>query len=400
MWSVDFWIPLSELKDHSFEKTPPGNTGSNCQNSSEISNAAETTNELISFADGRLVCRLHWLQGTVSFNSVLSFVELLNHLGLLLGDELCWDDGPRGRGKKYACSGHSSKGMLFAWNPPNNSESGFGWISIPGSVLDSVHFSVIREVCLELQAYSFAATRIDSAIDDFAKLVPAESVLAVARLGNFAGFRHRAVGSVPPSYRYDVSPYVEADGTVAEALTVYFGSKKSDKSFYYYRKDVESRGEIDSHRFESRHCDEQAALRFGLLCRSLETKSLKECLRLIGSFCTGSIDFIDRSIGDRLERHPRLAWWAEIVDALGESSLPVPRPIPTVERSVSWAKRQWETTLAILNQISDPGEVMSFAFELLESGLQRLTSSHSAIISRAKAEGFNLREYLDSLVPG
>jgi hypothetical protein len=346
------------------------------------------------FAGGRLVCRLDWLQGTVGFSTIVKFYDLVQQIAFLLADEISWDDGTLNRGKKFAESGHSTKGVKFAWNPPSAEAAGEGWISIPGAALGSVAVVVWRDLCHELEAYGFKATRFDSAVDDLSKSIPPEQLLECARAGNFAGFRHRPVGKSTATYWFYGSPYIDADGNQKESLTIGFGSKSSDKSLIYYNKTAESDGEIDSNRFEARHNDEQAQQRFKYLCKAFREKTIDECLRLIGSFMIGSIDFIDRSQGDRLARHPRFSWWSELIEALGDCSPPVPRPMPSIERSISWAQRQWETTLAVVREVCGNEKLMDFAQRLLISGLRRLEPHHAAIIRRAKREQFDIDEFL------
>lgn len=341
----------------------------------------------------RLVARLHWLQGTMVVTNIDTFREVILRAAELLGDELDWTCGPLGRGKKYDRSGRGAKGFFFAWNEPNDNRQGEAWISIPGDLIDSLPLECFGSVCLLLQQFGFKATRIDCAIDDFSKKITPELLLEKARQGNFARFRYRAVGEHPPSYQFYVSPQVNSQGEVEEAMTVYFGGKGSDKKFYCYRKDLESKGETDSIRFEARFADEQAHSRFEVLCECYKNRGFRDSLVIVGGFCLGAIDFVDRSIGTRLDEHPRFDWWQELEDALGGLRIPVPRAVPTVEKIADWSHKQWETSLRIFELVAGTAGLFEFVGKLVESGTKRIKSRHLALARSAISSEFNLINY-------
>lgn len=342
---------------------------------------------------GRLVARVHWLQGTLRFTNLDIFRQIILRCAELLGDELDWSCGSLGRGKKYDHSGRGAKGFFFAWNEPNENRIGECWLSIPGDLLDSVEFYQLAKIFLVLQQFHFKATRIDCAIDDFSKQITPEMMLDCARRGNFAGFRYRAVGDKPPSYRYYISAAINSQGEVEEASTIYFGGSGSDKHFYCYTKYLESNGEIDSIRFEARYADEQAHTKFELLCNFFESENYIGALAVVGGFCLGAIKFIDRSIGTRLDEHPYISWWKELEDCLGGLQLPVPRPVATLEKSADWSHKQWETTLRMFELAAGFENFMEFILKLRESGIKRMKSSHFAMVKVAVNDGFDLLNY-------
>jgi hypothetical protein len=420
--------PHSNLQDDTistFGKTPLGNTGSNRQKVPSFDTKTQTLIESSPFAvqakgaepegsvatisrnsflDGRLVPRLHWLQGTVKITDEELFIYLIEQLLIIFDDEGIFDGGVRGgRVKKYLKSGYSTKNIIYSWNPPQTLPTGEqvpgdGWISISGAVLDSVSLSSLKDACLLLCSFEFKATRLDFAIDDFS-CPSIESFISQAIAGNYAGFRHKPVGSGKgarePSYHVNSSPYTEDDIT-RQAYTLNFGGKGSDKKFKIYDKWAESRGLIKATRFEAQFEDEQANVRFDALCGSHLQKSLETTQKLIGSFCLGAIDFLDRTEDERKDRCTRFPWWQELIDAIDSIKLPVIRPIPSLERTLEWCERQWSCTAASLEKICGFNDALDYFTRLFDNGKKRLKSPHLSIINQAIKEGFNINQYLQS----
>lgn len=408
-------------------KTPLGNTGSNRQTVPKLdtkfkppsgfpaggdvppsaavplgTDAAFSANA-ITFADGRLCPRIHWLQGTTQILDESLFIDFVQQSLQIVGDDGIFTGGVvGGRGKKYLKSGHSTKNVFYSWNPPQVFPDGTvipgdGWISISGAVLDTLSLLQLKKLCLLFLIYDFKATRIDFAIDDYS-CPSIETFITHAELGNFAGFRHRASGSGEQlreaSYQIYCSPYTPENNSTRRAYTLNFGGRGSDKKLRIYDKEAESKGKVKATRFEAQFADEQANVRFQHLCKAYLNEPIEAVQKLIGSLCLGAIDFIDRAVDEVRSRCPRFAWWQELIDALDSLKLPVPRPIPCLERTLDWCARQWACTAAILEKVAGFNDSLDYVTRLFENGRKRLKPSHLSIVNQAIKERFNINSYL------
>jgi hypothetical protein len=99
-----------------------------------------------------------------------------------------------------------------------------------------------------------------------------------------------------------------------------------------YDKDLESKGAIDSIRWEAEFSKERANAVFFKIALSL---SLQEFVTNIAAFIGGVMDFIERK-GKNLDRAERLAFWDHILEILGSAAIRNPRPVKTVEKAVGW----------------------------------------------------------------
>lgn len=408
--STDTTVPVSRPGFGHFIKTPLGNTGFNRKNLDTGSFIPSESSSCLSASQDsspRFCTRIHWLQFTFNFNDQWDIELLAQKLSKWLNDEFSLDGGPISRGTKFLSSGHSVLGIKLAWNLPTLHNPGFGWISIPGSVLDTTDYSFIL-LLFDLTLipdndpkfiYNCKYTRLDLAIDDYSKSVTTDLIYQTALDSNFSGFRHAPVQDKqgnwkPPSYKLVSSPAIALDGQLHQAKTINFGSRQSDKEFYVYDKWLESDGEIDSIRFEARYKDEQAHHRCINLLQALQ-KSELHFYKLIGSLVTATIDFIDRSQSDRLSGCLRFEWWGQFIDELGRLKLPIPKKKKTIQDTVDWMFRQWRSTLAIIECTSGFEDIMNAIIKLSASGKDNLKASHNALIRQIKKENFNVCDYLE-----
>lgn len=78
--------------------------------------------------------------------------------------------------------------------------------------------------------------------------------------------------------------------------------------------------------------------------------------RKMRNYVGGSIDFVQRQNHRHKARMPRLSWWQQIIDDLGESRVVVRKVIPPLEDTVmKWVKPAVMPTLALVSEIIDAG---------------------------------------------
>lgn len=179
-----------------------------------------------------------------------------------------------------------------------------------------------RNLCIK---FFFKCTRADLCFDDYEKIIRPHEVVEFADQGSYKGFRkHR--------------PIIERRRN-GELLgeTVYFGTRGKDgagKFLRCYGKDLESKGEVDSIRWEVEFSKERANAVFFELAMS---ENVTEFASRLAMFIGGAIDFIERS-GKRMDPMDRLAFWEQILDALGAAEVRSPRPEQGIESAMRWVE--------------------------------------------------------------
>ena len=119
--------------------------------------------------------------------------------------------------------------------------------------------------------------------------------------------------------------------------SIYFGTRGNDGSGKFlrcYGKDLESGGKVDSVRWEVEFSKERANAVFFELAMS---KDVTEFATKLAMFIGGAIDFIE-SNGKRSDPIDRLAFWEQILDALGAAEIRCPKPDQSIETAMQWVE--------------------------------------------------------------
>lgn len=119
--------------------------------------------------------------------------------------------------------------------------------------------------------------------------------------------------------------------------TIYFGARGKDgagKFLRCYGKDLESKGEVDSVRWEVEFSKERANIVFFQLAMSPD---ITEFATNLAMYTGGAIDFIERN-GNRRDSIDRLAFWEQILDALGVAEIRTPKPDQSIETAMNWVE--------------------------------------------------------------
>lgn len=224
---------------------------------------------------------------------------------------------------------------------------------------------------LNSQIPDLRCSRIDLALDDFDKSLPYELLLQAIKDKNYTGFKSKKhIGDF------------ELDG----AWTIYLGSRESEQFTRIYNKSIESKGLIDSYRWESELKDKKSQYVFNLLCQAVTVEAAS---RVVQEHIFGSVDFIDRN-QKNLCRCKRLGWWESWLKLVGQApkKISVPRPPTSVENKVAWMLRQVAKSLSIINIAFGSDEFSIFLEGLIQSGSDRLRRYDYLLI----------QEYMDFLL--
>ena len=223
----------------------------------------------------------------------------------VFGTNFDWEGAKPGtRGQLYATVANSAQGIELAvnWAEDYREESEYR-LSIPGAPIAHCSYPRFFELCKYLHDLGGRCSRFDWCVDDYDRLL---DIFVVA------SSCERDCYSRVGEYRYYQR---KKSGEFAVGRTIYLGSSSSDKQIRIYDKNVQSKGEIDSIRYEVQWRSSRAETIFGLYssCGDLESGSVDMC-----DFALGAVDFVERS-STVLSRCKRLPWWEEFCRRVGNS---------------------------------------------------------------------------------
>jgi hypothetical protein len=215
-------------------------------------------------------------------------------------------------------------------------------------------------------------TRLDVSGDDFSKkLWSWDELDRAARAGDFAGFRKRR----------KVDDY-------ENGITFYFGDRTSEAMYRFYDKTAESGGVIDANRIEVELKGSKADQAFEAWLRPAAGNE-DEATQILADFLAGNIDFIDRSEGDKnLDRCPRLAWWQNILDLVGQGVKLSPiYPVATIQKTADWVVFRVGPSLAMLRRAMGEG-FQDFLDMAVAWGADFQNGRHDRLVQVAELEGW------------
>lgn len=300
---------------------------------------------------------IDWLQGSFPLKSLPLVRQLIEReTGFPFSDETT--------GSRWYKTCYSNYVGASLSTEPRVSHSDRCLLVLPAKTLSALSVYKQKLIINELAVLGFNCTRIDPCIDDFTKTLTPDLVRQTVEAGNQKGFSS--------------NPYTEwfASGEVfAEKSCSYYvgrrGKNGSGKVVRCYTKYLESKGEIDSVRFEIEMSEEYSRNLF--CCLAMSHTALWSTVLLAS--ITGAIDFIDRNFSPRLFECPRFDWWQRIVGDDASIKISKPRKIKSIKKSINWIKRQVAPTLSIVLDyaVSVGEDVELYFWELYFSGVNRQT---------------------------
>lgn len=325
----------------------------------------------------RFESRIDWLQGIVP----CSPEEIVNEFSSLFDTSFTLIDEPFTSGQKYERYHVSVCGIKVL-----HSDKARHLVIIPGKPIGSLNYTNYCRLFFFLSFHDFQCTRIDCTVDDFMKLVrPRDIYERVAVPRNYKGLR---------SYDFRTRSNGKLGSEAGD--TLYLGSPSGNKRMTIYDKFIESDGQINSVRYESRFKDEAGNIVFTELVNYLASSSchsegLAQC---ISSLCFGICDFIDRSASSNVSKCPRLLIYQILIDICGYCRLPYPKKIDDIKKKINWMVATWKRSLAIIDTLTASFELTYFIDTLIEKGHESL--SHRDIAYSKKYSDFDVSSYLYS----
>ncbi len=349
-------------------KTPPTNSG---VISTVKSNLEGNNIELTG-----LRCKVDWVQGTFPAKY---FPEVRHHLNLLLG---------RGKGG-FEATGHGIKFFDKAYKHPTGAVIAEGlrqqngrvdfsvaYLELSGSVLDFCTQTRLRKFLrVAYGKFEFKGTRGDLTIDDFDRRLNIGLAKSAADNNNYTGFR-------------DSVEYIESGRRGRRGCSISFGHRGSaggGKYFVIYDKFLQSKGAINSIRYELSLYDLGAHYALS----ELAFAPFATWGSLIGSFISGSIDFIERI--DENDKNPqrrgRLPFWDEIIGDYDKIKPVSSYKIVSADELEEWVRFQVAPSLATIFLAREKkygeGAFEVFMKDIIDDGKQRLRQKHRFMIDTA-----------------
>ncbi|MDF7809651.1 replication initiation factor domain-containing protein, partial [Pontiellaceae bacterium B12219] len=252
---------------------------------------------------------IDWLQGTVPFEKMPLLTSYLNALCDTQAEFYNF-----GMMSFQACCQWHPFGIKMAWDLDEKNRKRHKdriLLVLEGSTFrDFTPINLFRFVKDMALKFSFKCSRIDLAFDDFEKIIEPREVLSYADQGFYKGFRFH-----DPHGRRMRNGELKGDG-------VTFGARGGGgKYLRCYNKELESKGETDSIRWEVEFSKDRANAIFIELVNCFD---LDEFACKISMFIGGSIDFAERMPCGKFNELDRLAFWEQILHYLGKAVIRCP----------------------------------------------------------------------------
>lgn len=244
-------------------------------------------------------------------------------------------------------------------------------VSMSARYLDGVKMDALAAYLQTIgEGFGLRCSRMDVALDDHEKQIPL-SVVEKARCDrNFFNVRSTAV--------------VVSDNLTANerGQCVYFGSRQSEAFMRVYDKTVESGGVRVGNRWETEFKGKKADKCLSEWLAAMADNE-QSASRLLVDLVLGTVDFRDRSKGDKnRKRCPVLTWFSEMCEMLAAIPirLRVARPVPTMQRTVDWLKKSAAPSVASLSKLLG-SRFGWFMKEWIEEGTQRMTKQRRKMVA-------------------
>lgn len=240
-------------------------------------------------------------------------------------------------------------------------------LSISGSVCARVSLSRLRGFLLwcDSNLFGLRCSRIDLAVDDYTRMLRLEDIQSACEEGNYTGFKKSK----------SIKNYGEKHG----GWTVNLGERTSEKYVRIYDKFAESKGEIDSVRFEVEYSGELSNKLFSLVLKFPFDE--QEYQHHIIDYALGCVSFIDK-IDKNIDRNEMLDWWKAFIEfTKSEPCRVVSRRIKTdIINKKQWVRRAVSKTLSLLCDALGDREYHNFMHEIKEEAKLRYNGFDNLIL--------------------
>jgi hypothetical protein len=245
-------------------------------------------------------------------------------------------------------------------------------VALPARILAGCSMSAIAEFLSSRD--DVVASRVDVALDDMDRFVEMADIQAsVMRQDYFLANKSTVINS----------------GGRGEPVgaTVYLGSPTSDKRLRIYDKTVESKGVRDCIRWELELRRKRADSFLSAWLSSMND-SAESAARLMKSVVVGSIDFRDRSGGEKnRDRAPVVGWWRDMLNRLSVCPLIIRCSVvvASIQKSIDWIVNQVSPSLFSVRKVLGD-DWLSFVNSAMDRGGERLAAVRRRLTNETNRE--------------
>jgi len=304
-----------------------------------------------------VVVGVDWVSVTFpgDLDRVLLMVSLA--LGCEAGDWVELEHGSYGYRQGQVGPG----GAKVWWDAPGRDDV---HVSLPGQACGVVGHERLKKYLWQVTAAGGKATRLDVAVDDYARTVSPGDVLRALQ----------GPDRVTHARDYLTQQGGRVGSSELTGATVYLGAPSSRQRLRVYDKGLESGGEMNCVRWELQSRKEAAETMVQVLAD-------QDWGAVVASRLVGFVDFREAAAHSEMEKRPRVSWFKELVGLVEKASAYLPKPARTVEEVVEWLGRAVGPTLAVAMQFwkGDLGPLT----KIIREGQGRWKPKHKAMLVAA-----------------
>jgi hypothetical protein len=206
-------------------------------------------------------------------------------------------------------------------------------------------------------------SRLDIALDDYAKSLPPELFVSAINKKMHSGFRF--------------GDYIQNLGR--GGWTVYLGTRQSEQFHRYYNKSAESKGEIDSYRLEAEFKGQKSDFLFRCI---IGCSTILDATSALQEMIFGNLIFYSHKVKN-LSRCIVADWWQSFVDAVSVARIIPHIPVrPTsISRKIAWIEHQVSKSLAMIASAIGSEQFSEFVRTTVASGTDRMVNYDRLIIA-------------------
>lgn len=229
-------------------------------------------------------------------------------------------------------------------------------------------------------------TRIDIAIDDFAKRFNVDMVKDYLNEGLFVS-RLRDWEERTKKRREQVDEY--HGRTIKTMDSLYIGSMKSRLSINIYDKKLEREAkgqQTDGSWDEWTRTELRTKKEYADQIADMILLHEYDLGKVAFGILNEKLKFVTRnSKRKNMRDRPTVQWWARFVGEVDKLKFNLEAPERTIERSKKWVERSVAPSLAAIRAAAEtPEEFEEFVSEVLANGAKRLNEKHEMMIEQAK----------------
>jgi DNA relaxase NicK len=322
---------------------------------------------------GAMSAKVDWISLSFQVSGTKRLDKLIETIQDMLGISIFFDnykikDDFTGRYKSFG----GSLGCTFSYTNGGNDELYHARFTLPGQLLADRKPWHIKRVCRRMRDdWGAVCTRIDLAVDDYAKQLDYDLIIDATKRKDGVGFQ--------------CGKTIESYGTSNDGRTVYCGTRRSPKFARFYNK-----GEFD--RFEIEY---KQGIASAIFADYLNDYSPDSSL-VLSSILRSSIGFVIKR-DKNLSRAHNCDWWDSFQDRIVGTFHPVksPKPRPSLDRTLKWIHRSVSKSLLLMREAL--GEIhMEKLLQLWEYEARgRTTASDIDMLNQFRQHGFSLSDLMN-----